>query len=153
MKIRIPAGIILLILPLYTSLTSFREKPHLLVGGWQATGTYPISLPAGKNLYIVQWTFSSDGIISRLLLTKARGKTRYYSLAYKVYEKQDEHPYPFLVCKSTCDTDLLLFFSILHLDKTSLRLKFEKQFSAEGAGPDTEILTFERVSGPPENME
>lgn len=153
MKILHYATIAIVSLIFCTGLSPAGSKPHLIVGGWKTNAECRVSLPAGNNMSLQQWTFRGDGFTSNLLLESAEPEEKYYSLAYTIKEKDNEQEFPFLICKSTCDTGLLLVFAIQHLDKGSLHIKFESRYSKEGIFPAEETITFTRISGPSENMD
>lgn len=140
------------------------QKPHLIVGLWSSIDTVSFSSPAGKDLEIDQWYFSSDDIISEWSFKSKKKKTQSYTMAYKImdaqmvaarYEdmKKWEHSnLSLILLKSTCDKDFRAVFSIQKLTKDTLIVQFEPEHSDENVGVSNQEMTFERIAGPPENM-
>lgn len=133
-------------------LTSFVEKPHLIVGCWKVTDNSQLTLPVGDDLTLAQWYFSSDEFTSSISLTKNKEEFN-YKVAYKIYENEKGYSKPVIVFKSTCNDDLLIIFTLEELSKESLILKFDEKNSSKSITVNPAQIRFERIAGPPENME
>lgn len=131
-----------------------KPKPHLIVGGWQAQGEFQMKYKGNKMLPIYQWAFRSDELMMHVSLKKnKKEKFEKFYLAFKIMENLEEVDKPVLILRSTCDEDLFLAFTINTLTKSTLELQFLKEVSSDSFYFDSEVMTFERVSGPPENIE
>lgn len=130
-----------------------KRKPHLIVGGWQAETEYQMQFKGKKMLDIYQWTFRSDELMMHVSLKKNK-KEKYekFYLAFKVIEELDEVDKSVLLLRSTCDEELFLAFTINELTKSSLELQFISEVSSDPTYFSDEIMRFERISGPPENV-
>lgn len=140
-------------------LTSFIHppKPHLIVGNWQLVEDQRylnLWTKAGKKYSIERLAFSSDEISSSIAV-RTKGKTNEMSttFGYRVLEPFDDFQSPILLMKDLCNKQTRLVFSILELNKRTMKLKFEPLHSSEDVRVSTVILTFDRTAGPPENME
>ena len=127
-------------------------QSHLITGCWEIKEPTSVSLPIGDDLTLSQWTFSSDEFTCRLSLQDASQQDISYRLAFRIVEEKKVSSNPVLIFKSTCDEDLILEFSIEELTKPTLKLKFIKKYSSPNVHFD-KVLDFERIAGPPENME
>lgn len=146
--------------------TSFSPaKPHLIVGLWSSLNEATITCPAGNQLPIDQWYFSSDGVIFSWHFKTKKKKAQKYTTAYRLMDAAeaaeayaDLKPYASLnleliLLKSTCDDDFYATFTIHQLTKDTLKVRFEPSASSPQVKGSSAIMTFERIAGPPENMD
>lgn len=135
--------------------TAFKEKPksHLIVGLWQITEANTFTL-TDRNKFVGQLYFGSDELTSIVSFTANDGTylNDDLRLAYRIYEHKEEYNKPVVYLISTCDKELRLAFSIEKLTKDSLQLKCLREVINEEFLPNVELLTFERIAGPAENM-
>lgn len=106
-----------------------------------------------KRLY-----FSSDEFTGGISILKKIKKDEpkneiNLDLAFKIFDTDNEFKYPVLVFKNLCDQKSMFVFSILKLEKESLKMRFEKEYSSENINMSTEILEFNKTAGPTENWE
>jgi hypothetical protein len=142
-------------------LTSFstRPKPHLIVGNWEFLENKMKEIKIdNKKFLLKRLYFSSDEFTSGISILKQNSKDESKNeldldLAFKIFEADEEFEYPVLVFKNLCDKKSMYVFSIMHLDKKSLKLRFEKKYSSENINMTGEILDFDRTAGPSENWE
>lgn len=136
-------------------LTAFKEKtkPHLIVGLWKITEENAITL-TDKNLFINQLYFGGDELSSNFSYTDKKGKHKEKGLrlAYQTYENIENYKMPLVYFINTCDKDFKLAFTIEKLTKDTLKLKCLQDITSKNILLNREILTFERIGGPPENM-
>lgn len=136
----------------FWTLNSLAAPPHMLVGCWQSKTAARADLPLGNKLQIYQWFFSSDEFTSKLSLKDSSDAIQSYSMAYRIVEDKSVSPNPLIVFKSTCDEDFSLVVSIEELNKTTLNLHFETKLTTSNYTLKGK-LQFERIAGPPENMD
>ncbi|MFM7709302.1 MAG: hypothetical protein ACKO5C_00150 [Ferruginibacter sp.] len=142
----------------FFTFTSFKvgPKPHLIVGNWQLIENEKQKIEFskdGKNYWIDRLTFSSDEIQSDFTLVNIKSKSELgVTFAFHFFEPFDEFTTPVVLFKNICDKKTRLVFSIVELDKSFLKVRFEKKYSSENINLSTGIMTFERTAGPPENM-
>jgi hypothetical protein len=139
----------------FVFLTAFQEKrrPHLIVGLWKITDQNAVTL-TNRNLYIEQLYFSGDELSSSFSYTNKNGKEdkKGLRLAYQTYENIDGFAKPVVYFISTCDKDFKLAFTIEKLTKDSLELKCIRDVISDKVLLNRDVLSFERIAGPPENM-
>jgi hypothetical protein len=97
--------------------------------------------------------FSSDEFTATISLVNKSGETEKLSLAYKIYDVNEEFEKPVMVFKNTCDKEFRLVFSVELLSKELLEFKFQKKYSSENMSMSDKIIRFRRTAGPPENMD
>lgn len=141
---------------LFLSSFTHPPKPHLIVGNWQLLEnqrSMKLLLKDSKSYSIERIALSSDEISSSIAIIengiKKEVSTTY---GYRVLEPFDHFKTPVILFKDLCNSKTRIVFSILHLDKKHLNLKFEKEFSSDDINISEMILKFERTAGPPENM-
>jgi hypothetical protein len=149
--------------------TSFSTaKPHLIVGLWSSTNEAIITSPAGEALQINQWYFSSDAIISAWYFKSTVDTAeddKNFRMAYRMMNAKDaaeiyDDLKPFaqsnqelIMLKSTCHEDFNVIFTVHELTKNTLKVRFEPTASSPQVKGSSAIMTFERIAGPPENMD
>lgn len=145
--------------------TSFSlRKPHWIVGLWSSLSDAKITCPAGNQLPLDQWYFSSDAVISSWNFKNKKKKAQKYKMAYRMMDGAeaaesyaDLKPFAslnleLLMLKSTCDDDFFAVFTINQLTKDTLKVRFEHSASSPQVKVSNDIIIFERIAGPPENM-
>jgi|GEM_PF-1710471 len=137
-------------------LCSFQiaTSPHLIVGFWENNekNTYPFKYKDDSSC-LSQMFFSSDEFTATISLVNKSGETEELSLAYKIYDVNEEFEKPVMVFKNTCDKEFRLVFSVELLSKELLEFKFQKKYSSENMSMSDKIIGFRRTAGPPENMD
>lgn len=148
----------LLVLIGMTSLTD-QTKPHLIVGNWEFLNNEMKIIEINKEEFLLKrFYFSSDEFTSGISILKANKKDEpknemNLDLAFKIFEKEEDLEYPVLVLKNLCDNKSRYAFSILALDKKSLKMRFKKKYSSDNLDMTEEILNFHKTAGPTENWE
>lgn len=142
-------------------MTSFTDqtKPHLIVGNWEFLNNEMKIIEINKEEFLLKrFYFSSDEFTSGISILKVNKKDEpknemNLDLAFKIFEKEGDLEYPVLVLKNLCDNESRYAFSILALDKKSLKMRFEKKYSSDNLDMTEEILNFHKTAGPTENWE
>lgn len=136
-------------------LTSFNKKPkpHLIVGLWKITEENKVCFE-DSNKYISQLYFSSDEISSIFSFSDMDGKFKdgEIRLAFQTYDTIPPYKKPVVYFINTCDKNFKLAFTIEKLTKDSLELKCIREITSKNILLNREIISFERIGGPPENM-
>ncbi len=145
-----------ILLPITLFLASSIEvdnSSNIIVGTWQISEENRATLTQ-KHRYIQQVYFSSNQLTSILVFSNKRGeiKKKELRLAYKIYDFSPEYLRPIISFISTCDDHFKLTFTIEKLTKDSLELKWIRDLTSRDITLNREMLTFERIAGPPENM-
>lgn len=139
----------------FMGLTAFKFNPktHLIEGCWLITEENKIVLTQEK-LFINQLFFSGDQLTSKFSFTDRKGKMKdkQLRLAYNTYDFIEEYNKPVVYFISTCDKNFKLAFTIEKLTKDSMELKCIRDVSSKNILPNYDVLTFERIAGPPENI-
>lgn len=164
-RLLIPAGLFSVCVIVIMMCTSFSpRKPHRIVGLWSSLNEAKITCPAGKHLTIDQWYFSSDGVISQWNFKSNKKKELRFKMVYRLMDASEaaetyddlkplaQSKQELLLLKSTCHDDFYATFSIHTLTKDTLKVRFEPSVSSPQVKASNDIMTFERIAGPPENM-
>jgi hypothetical protein len=139
------------VVPLATNAQN--RKPHLIVGNWKQVeeiSTDPSQIGKPKN--IDRWYFSSDGYSSHLT-THFKKKEIRYRFTYKVLPNKTKAAKPHLQLINPDKKYQIIVFEILELTKKIMVLQLEPNRTNTMILLPNNPIEFERIAGPPENME
>jgi uncharacterized protein YxeA len=136
----------------FTINTSFIKKPYLLVGNWVLKMEKKNQSFLRKNHQLDQWHFSSDECTTAIYLQNGKKEKR-FGYAYNTFQNIDSTTNTYLLLKTTNKNPEIICFIINSLSKTTMQLHFDKEKSSKTVYFPNETLEFERIAGPPENME
>lgn len=125
---------------------------HLITGSWQPVEATEVKTPNKKLKVLSQWYFGGDQITSRVS-DFSKKKEQTFGMAYRIILDVPGQTKPYLLLKSSCDENFVVGFTIEELTKRKMVLKRDTTIGSGGIELKTHKIEFERVAGPPENMD